>query len=127
SDEVAFRGQFVGAVIAETSEIARDAAGLVRVDYEERGHDVDLRADRDDLRKPVNAAFFGAGGGELQNGMPADTVVGDVEAGLASAAVKLDATYTTPMIHHNPMEPHTAVAIWNDDGLTLYISSQGVT
>ena len=30
SDEVAFRGQFVGAVIAETSEIARHAAGLVR-------------------------------------------------------------------------------------------------
>ncbi|MDQ6852557.1 MAG: xanthine dehydrogenase family protein molybdopterin-binding subunit [Actinomycetota bacterium] len=127
SDEVAFRGQFVGAVIAETSEIARDAAGLVRVDYEERAHDVDLRADRDDLRKPVNAAFFGVGGGELQNGMPADTVLGDVDAGLAAAIVRLDATYTTAMIHHNPMEPHTAVAMWTDDGLTLYISSQGVT
>src|SRR5207253_3003211 len=71
--------------------------------------------------------FFGAGGGELQNGMPADTALGDVEAGLASAAVRLDETYTTPMMHQSPMEPHTAVAIWSDDELTLYCSSQGVT
>jgi len=45
-------------------------------------------------------------------GMPADTVLGNVEAGLASAAIRLDQTYTTPMCHHNPMEPHTAVATW---------------
>jgi xanthine dehydrogenase YagR molybdenum-binding subunit len=127
SDQVAFRGQLVGAVVAETSEVARHAAGLVRLDYEERAHDVALRADRDDLRKPVNAAFFGAGGGELQNGMPADTALGDVEAALASAAVRLDETYSTPMMHQSPMEPHTAVAIWSDDELTLYCSSQGVT
>ncbi len=127
SDQVAFRGQLVGAVVAETSEIARHAAGLVKLDYQEWAHDVVLRADCGDLRKPVNAAFFGAGGGELQNGMPADTVLEDVEAGLASAAIRLDQTYTTPMCHHNPMEPHTAVASWADDMLTLYCSSQGVT
>jgi xanthine dehydrogenase YagR molybdenum-binding subunit len=127
SDQVAFRGQLVGAVVAETSEIARHAAGLVKLDYQERAHDVVLGADRSDLRKPVNAAYFGAGGGELQNAMPADTVIGDVEAGLASAAIRLDQTYTTQMCHHNPMEPHTAVATWADDMLTLYCSSQGVT
>ncbi len=67
-------------------------------------------------RKPENAAFFGAGGGELQNGEPADTELGDVDGALASAAVELDATYTTPMHHHNPMEPHAAIAVW--DGTT---------
>jgi CO/xanthine dehydrogenase Mo-binding subunit len=30
--------------------------------------------------------------------------------------VDQDATYTTPMYHHNPMEPHTTIAIWTDDG-----------
>ena len=35
SDQVAFRGQLVGAVIAETPEVARHAASLVRVDYEQ--------------------------------------------------------------------------------------------
>lgn len=127
SDEVAFRGQFVGGVVAETSEIARHAAGLVRLDYEARPHDTALRADRDDLRKPVNSAFFGQGGGELQDASPADTAIGDVDTALASAPVTLDATYTTPMIHHNPVEAHAAVAVWTDDGLTLYCSSQGVT
>ena len=102
SGEVAFRGQLVGAVVAETSEIARHAAGLVTLDYQERAHDVVLRADRDDLHKPVNAAFFGSGGGELQNGMPADTAIGDVEAGLASAAVRLDAT-----VHHPDVPPQS--------------------
>ncbi|GDY52388.1 hypothetical protein SVIO_030110 [Streptomyces violaceusniger] len=36
SDEVAWRGQFIGAVVAESLETARRAAGLVRVDYESR-------------------------------------------------------------------------------------------
>jgi xanthine dehydrogenase YagR molybdenum-binding subunit len=125
SDEVAFRGQIIGGVVAETPELARHAAGLIRVDYDEQAHDVRLRSDRDDLSKPVNAANGGLGGGELQNFSPADTTIGDVEAGLASAAVTLDAVYTTPMYHNNPMEPHSTIAIWTDEGLTLYCSTQG--
>jgi xanthine dehydrogenase YagR molybdenum-binding subunit len=50
----------------------------------------------------------------------------DIDAALASAAVTLDATYTTPMLHHNPLEPHANIAIWTEDGLTVYCSSQGV-
>jgi xanthine dehydrogenase YagR molybdenum-binding subunit len=116
SDAVAFRGQIVGAVIAETSEIARDAASLLRLSYEERAHDVELRWDRDDLYAPptVNAGF------------PTDTAEGDVEAALANAPVTVDATYTTPRQHHNPMEPHATIAVWSPDGLTIYCSSQGV-
>ncbi len=116
SDEVAFRGQFVGGVIAETPEIARHAASLVRLDYAERSHDTGLRPDRHDLYAPerVNAGF------------PTDTTHGDVDAALASAAVTIDATYTTPHEINNPMEPHSTIAIWSDDGLTLYVASQGV-
>lgn len=120
SDAVAFRGQFVGAVIAETPETARHAAALVRVEYEERPHDTELRTDRDDLYTPeaVNPAFA------------PDTAEGDVDTAMASAAVTVDATYTTPMEHNNPMEPHTTVARWDpapDAGatLTLYASTQG--
>ena len=43
-----------------------------------------------------------------------DTDQGDVDTALASAAVTLDVTYTTPMLHHNPMEPHTTIAHWTD-------------
>src|SRR5579883_850313 len=38
----------------------------------------------------------------------------------------IDATYTTPMEHNNPMEPHTTIALWSDDAFTLYDSTQGV-
>ncbi|MDQ5855305.1 MAG: molybdopterin-dependent oxidoreductase, partial [Actinomycetota bacterium] len=116
SNQVAFRGQFIGAVIAETSEIARHAAELMHVSYDEQPHDTELRADRDDLYTP--------------NGFQADTVDGDVDAALETAAVRIDQIYTTPMEHNNPMEPHTTVATWDSTGgtgrLTLYDSTQGV-
>jgi xanthine dehydrogenase YagR molybdenum-binding subunit len=116
SEEINFRGQVVGAVIAESSEIARYAASLIRLGYEARRPDVELLTDRDDLYAParVNAGFA------------TDTSDGDLEASLALAAVTLDATYTTPCEHHNPMEPHATIAIWADDALTLYAASQGV-
>jgi xanthine dehydrogenase YagR molybdenum-binding subunit len=92
SDEVAYRGQLIGGVVAETSEIARHAASLVRMEYEELPHDVELRSDRTDLYAPerVNAGFA------------TDTAEGDVDVALASAVHVLDATYTTPTEHNNP-------------------------
>jgi len=116
SGEVAYRGQYVGAVVAETFEAARHAASLVRVSYDEEPHDVELRTDPDGLYAPevVNPAF------------PTDTEEGDFDAAFASAAVTLDETYTTPMEQNNPMEPHTTVAIWQGGDLTLYDSTQGV-
>jgi xanthine dehydrogenase YagR molybdenum-binding subunit len=126
SDEIAFRGQLIGAVVAETSEVARDAAGLVRVTYSERAFDTEFRADRDDLRGPVHTAFFGAGDGDLQDGSPAATSAGDVEAALGAAPVTVDATYRTATNHHNPLEPHAAIACWAGDDLTIHCSSQGV-
>ncbi|AWS42873.1 xanthine dehydrogenase family protein molybdopterin-binding subunit [Streptosporangium sp. 'caverna'] len=126
SGEVAFHGQFVGAVVAESIEIARYAAGLVTLKYEKRPVDVDMRADRDDLLKPQHAAIFGSQPGDLQDGSPADSAVGDFEAGMDSAIHTLDATYSTPIQHHHPLEPHTSIAVWTDDEITLRCSSQGV-
>jgi xanthine dehydrogenase YagR molybdenum-binding subunit len=116
TDEVAFRGQLVGAVIAETSEIARRAAGLVRVRYDERPHDSAFSADRDDLYRPekVNPAYA------------PDTAEGDVAAAMAAADVTVEQTYTTAMYHNNPLEPHASTALWDGDSLTLWDSTQGV-
>jgi xanthine dehydrogenase YagR molybdenum-binding subunit len=115
SDAVAYRGQFVAAVVAETLEMARQAALLVVVGYEEQPHDVELRADRPDLYTPqiVNPFY------------QSDTASGDVETALAQAPVSLDSVYTTPAEHPNPLEPHTTVAVWNEDSLTLYDANQG--
>lgn len=116
SDEVGFRGQFIGAVVAESFEAARHAASLVEIEYEENEPDADFRPDRDDLYAPekVNAGF------------ETDTSVGDAEGALSSSAFTLDETYTTPREHNNPMEPHATIAVWKEDELTLYESTQGV-
>ncbi|HET9108774.1 MAG TPA: xanthine dehydrogenase family protein molybdopterin-binding subunit [Steroidobacteraceae bacterium] len=116
SDEVHFRGQVVAAVIAESPEVALQAADLVEVEYEAAHHDAALRADRGDLYAPktVNAGY------------PTDTAEGDAEAAFLAAEVKVDSTYTTPMEHNHPMEPHTTVAVWEPPKLTLYDSTQSV-
>jgi CO/xanthine dehydrogenase Mo-binding subunit len=116
SDAVAFRGQFVGGVVAETSEIARHAASLVTLRYEERAGQFEMRNDGSDLYAPevLNAGFTTA------------TAARNVEGALASAAVTLDATYTTPMEHANPIELNTTIAIWTDDGVRIYCATQGV-
>ena len=113
--EVAFRGQYIAAVLAQTPETARYAASLVSVSYDEEPHDVELRPDRDDLYAPrvVNPNY------------PTDTEQGDFDRAFSAAAVKLDETYTTPMEHNNPMEPHATVALWQSGDLTLYESTQG--
>ncbi len=49
SDVVAYRGQFIALVVAETLEIARQAAEAVVVHYAEQPHDLGLSANRDDL------------------------------------------------------------------------------
>ncbi|ASU58367.1 xanthine dehydrogenase family protein molybdopterin-binding subunit [Nocardiopsis dassonvillei] len=119
SREVSFHGQFVAAVVADTPETARQAAGLVKVDYERSAHDVVLTADHRDLYRPV---------GEDDEGPASDTEQGDPDAALAAAEVVVDQTYRTPTEHNNPMEPHTTTALWEEatGDLTLYDSTQGV-
>lgn len=116
SPDVAFRGQFVAGVVAETPETAREAARLLHIEYEPATHDAELRADRDDLYKPDH----------VNPGYPTDTEDGDVESALAAAPVRIDRTYSTPWQHNNAMEPHTVIAQWRDGKLTLHDSTQGV-
>ncbi|WP_127783150.1 xanthine dehydrogenase family protein molybdopterin-binding subunit [Rhodococcus sp. X156] len=114
--DIAYRGQLVGAVIAETPEVARHAASLVHLTYHQQPHDTVLHADRDDFYTPES----------VNGGFETDTDSGDVESALREAAVTVDATYSTPTEHNNPMEPHTTVALWNGQVLTLFDSTQGV-
>ena len=58
-DQVHYRGQLIGAVVADTAETARQAADLVRVEYDGRAHDTEIRADHPGLYAPeqVNPSF----------------------------------------------------------------------
>ena len=118
SRRVAYRGQFIAAVVGETLETAREAARLVQVEYASETPDVRLRNDAPGRYRPdtVNPAF------------PTDTEQGEPDAAFRDSAVRVDVTYTTPAEHNNPMEPHTTLADWGADGtVTLYDSTQGAS
>jgi len=114
-DHVAFRGQIVAAVVADTPEAARHAAALVEVSYDAEPADVVLRVDHPQLYAPE----------QVNAGHSTDAEQGEVDAELA-AAVVVDHLYATPPEFNNPMEPHGTTAVWDDDGLVLHDSTQGV-
>ena len=48
------------------------------------------------------------------------------KAALAKSDVKIEAEYTIPIEHHNAMEPHAAIAMWEGDKLMVFDKTQGV-
>ncbi|EOL9131813.1 aldehyde oxidoreductase molybdenum-binding subunit PaoC [Cronobacter malonaticus] len=102
--------QAIALVVAETFEQARAAAGLIAVEYEEAPGHYDLAKQKPSVTTPPEDT--------------PDKTVGDFNSAFESAAVQLDATYTTPDQSHMAMEPHASMAAWEGDKLTLWTSSQ---
>jgi xanthine dehydrogenase YagR molybdenum-binding subunit len=116
SPRVSYRNQWVAAVIADSYAAAQDAERVLQIEYAVEEHDSLLTEDHPGLYTPekVNPNF------------PSDTADGDFDGAFAAAEVQLDRTYRTPAEHNNPMEPHATIAMWENGGLTLYDSNQGV-
>jgi xanthine dehydrogenase YagR molybdenum-binding subunit len=111
SDRIYFNAQPVALVVAETYEQARYAARLVRVSYNAEKHMTDTEAVRGRARVPPRAAAKPRG---------------NPEEAMKSAPVKVEAEYRIPIEHHNPMEPHAAIAVWQGDKLTIFDKTQEV-
>ncbi|WP_103348131.1 xanthine dehydrogenase family protein molybdopterin-binding subunit [Amycolatopsis sp. CA-128772] len=115
TDEISYRGQVVAAVIATSSEAAREGAEALVVRYEEHPHDVVFRPNDPRAYIPDMVGDLG----------PGHVARGDADAELDRADVRVDVVYTTPPQHAHPMEPHSTIAAWADGRLTLYSSEQG--
>src|SRR5688572_26136571 len=98
SDRIYFNMQPVALVVAESYEQARHAARLVKVSYNAEKHATDTEAARGRERFPSQG--------------PPPKPRGNPEEAMKGAAVKVEAEYRIPVEHHNPMEPHAAVAVW---------------
>ena len=57
---------------------------------------------------------------------PTDEARGDAEAALAAAEVRVELELETPAQLQTPLEPHAAVAVWDGDELTAWVSTQGM-
>ena len=111
--EISHYHQAIAVVVAETFEQARAAASLIKVDYVRAPGSYDLEAAKDTAKKP-----------EGSEGEDADTSAGNFDKAFAEAAVKFDQTYTTPDQSHAMMEPHSSLAMWDGDEVTVWTSNQ---
>lgn len=113
--DIAYRGQYIALVVADTLEAAREGAQRVNARY---------------AVQPV-AATPGSPGAETL-GQPAalplpflaDKRVGDADAVFAQAPVRVDLTAELPAQHQNPMELIATVALWEGDQLTIHEPTQ---
>jgi xanthine dehydrogenase YagR molybdenum-binding subunit len=115
SDQVRYANQPIAVVIGETLEAATEGAALLAPKYETLPARVVLDAGESFVPPVVGPGF------------PALVEHGNVEAAMAIAAKTIDATYETPPQYHNPMEPHTIVATWDGDNLSIDTPSQGLS
>lgn len=112
-DRVRYAGQPVAVVIAETLEAATEGAALLAPRY--RAEPVEVTLDAPGAFVPEVVGV----------GVPGEQHHGDLAAGLAAAARRIEATYETPTQFHNAMEPHGVVASWDGDALSLDMPTQG--
>ena len=115
-DVVNYNGQPIAVVVADTFERATAAAARVRVSYTPQPGALDFAAAKSNPHPPAS-----------KGPTPHEASWGDFAAGLSAAEVRIDAVYTTPMEHHNPMEPHATIASWDGDQLLLYDATQYVS
>ena len=107
-DDIHYNGQPIAVVVADTPERATYAASLVHATYGRTEATLDFTGAR-------SAAYMPAKAGSS----PPDSRRGDPARGVTQAEVKIEATYTTPMQTHNPMEPHATIAQWSGSKLKL--------
>lgn len=111
-DRIHYAGQYLALVVADSLEQAVAAASLVRVEVDEETPVLEM--DKGEKFQPPD------------DFAKTNYARGDVKAALSSAPHRLTRTYTTPVEHHNPMEPSASLAVWEGNKLTLYEATQWV-
>jgi xanthine dehydrogenase YagR molybdenum-binding subunit len=118
---IAYAGQPLAVVVADTHEHARYAASLVRITYDETAPELNSATAS---RQTLPETFTGSKEEPLQ------VTVGDPKAALATAPVKLERVYESAITHHNPIEQLATIARWEKrngaDYLTVYDTTRGV-
>jgi len=113
TDQVAYNGQPIAMVVADTYERAVYAASLVKGIYTKEAFETDFEKNLDKAKWPKNAAA-------------ASYSRGTVDA-YKTAEVQIASEYILPIETHNPMELHGIIANWHTaDRITVYAKTQGV-
>jgi len=119
-DEVIkYNGQPIALIVAETFELARYAASIIRIDYIEDVFQTSLQEQLEEARDPKIGLASA-----LKPPPPKPT--GDFEKAYAAAAFKASGEFVHGTEHHNPMELFTTTTLYEGKGkLTIYDKTQG--
>ncbi|MBI2303438.1 MAG: molybdopterin-dependent oxidoreductase [Chloroflexi bacterium] len=117
--KVRFTGEPVALVLAKTPEEAEAACSAIQVEYRELPG----------VFSPVQAMAADApyihDSGNVFEHIPFHK--GDVARGFAQAEVVVEGDYSVPRIEHGYLEPEAGVAVPQDGGVTLWVSTQWPT
>ncbi|MFF5470831.1 xanthine dehydrogenase family protein molybdopterin-binding subunit [Streptomyces achromogenes] len=114
-DRVAYRGQPLALVVADTPAAAAEAAGLVRAVYAAQPVAVTLDAVGAETVAQAEA---------LAEPRFADVSTGDAEGVFTRSPVRVDAVFDFAPQHHVPMELPATMAEWHGDRLVVHESTQ---
>jgi CO/xanthine dehydrogenase Mo-binding subunit len=121
SDQVFHAGDGIAAVAAVTEQIAEEALDKIVVEYEPLPAVFDpIEAMNEDAPKvhAPNSNIYAT----------KKIVKGDVDKGFAESDHIFENRFTTPMIEHVSLEPHSAIADWDANGrLTIWATIGRIT
>lgn len=115
SDAVVHEGQAIAVVLAENLQAAEAGASAVRVRYQRAPFAAPETASVVNI-DPVKGNYSKSGTVEFRKG--------DATRAISASANQVQATYTQPSRHGNPMEPSAVLASWDQGKLTVYDSVQ---
>ena len=141
AEKALYKGHAVAAVAATSLQVAEEALALIDVDYEVLPAVTDIiEAMKDDApvlhERLANSQNVNIRPGGLRDDDDAGKAtnisnhfvfeLGDAEKGFKEADIIVEREYRTATVHQGYIEPHSATAMWGEDGkLTVWCSSQG--
>ena len=122
--ETKFHGEPLAAVAAQTKDAAKEAARLVRVEYEELPAVYSVAGALDPGAPLVQDPALRPDDPLSQTNVLAEHRYewGDIEA--ATSDLVVENTYAFPMVTHFAIEPHAFIAAPDEEGLTIWSSIQ---
>ena len=118
ANRVRYVGEPVAAVAATDLATAEEAISLIDLQYEELPTVIGIDAARANGAPLIHDGHSG-------NLCSHERVErGNVQEGFAQSDVVVEDDFTFPMVYHYAMEPHSVIAHWNDEGVTVWSSAQ---
>ena len=118
ADKVRYAGEPVAAVAASDLATADEATSLIDVRYEE-------------LPAVIGIAMARAENAPLIHENHPDNICsherverGNIEEGFAQSDLVVEDHFSFPMVYHYALEPHSVIAHWSEEGVTVWSSAQ---